>query len=141
VVGGWVTDSRPRGPSGDIRGFDAKTGKLRWRFHTVPRDGEFGADTWEQPGSRDRRGGVNSWSISSVDEELGLVYVPLTSASTDFYGGDRHGANLFSDSLVALECETGERRWHFQTIHHDLWDWDLPAQPNLVDVVRDGETV
>jgi len=139
VVGGWVTDSRPRGPSGDIRGFDAATGELRWRFHTVPRDGEFGADTWEQPGSRDKRGGVNSWSISSVDESLGLVYVPLTSPSIDFYGGDRHGANLFSDSLIALDCETGERRWHFQTIHHDLWDWDLPAQPNLVEVVRGGE--
>src|SRR5690606_28014675 len=79
--------------------------------------------------------------ISSVDEGLGLVYVPLTSPSIDFYGGDRHGANLFSDSIVALDCETGERRWHFQTIHHDLWDWDLPAQPNLVEVVRDGETV
>ncbi len=140
VAGSWVTDGLAHGPSGDIRGFDAYSGEQRWRFHVVPGPGEFGHDTWEGDSWKDR-GGANSWSISSVDEENGLVFVPLTSPSTDFYGGDRHGANLFSNSLVALDCKTGERRWHYQTIHHDLWDWDLPAQPMLITVQREGKDV
>jgi len=140
VVGGWVTDSRTQGPSGDVRGFDARTGKLRWTFHTVPRPGEFGHETWEGDSWR-KRGGTNMWSIPSVDTKHGMVFLPLTSPSIDFYGGDRKGANLFGNSLVALDCETGKRRWHFQTIHHDLWDWDLPAQPVLVEVERGGEQV
>jgi glucose dehydrogenase len=140
VVGGWVSDGRPKGPAGDIRGFDPHTGKLKWTFHTVPRPGEYGHDTWEGDSWKER-GGTNAWSIISADEENGLAFVPLTSASIDFYGGDRKGANLFSDSLVALDCETGERRWHFQTIHHDLWDWDLPSQPVLVEVVRNEKNV
>ncbi len=140
VAGGWVTDGRTKGPAGDIRGFDAATGKLKWTFHTVPRPGEFGHDTWEVDSWKERSG-TNAWSIISADPENGLAFVPLTSASIDFYGGDRKGANLFSDSVVALDCETGERRWHFQTIHHDLWDWDLPSQPILVEVVRDGKSV
>jgi membrane-bound PQQ-dependent dehydrogenase (glucose/quinate/shikimate family) len=138
ILGGWVSDGEPRGPSGDIRAFDARSGKLAWRFHTVPRPGEFGHDTWEGDSWKDRSG-VNVWSIMSVDEENGLVFLPLTSPGTDYYGGDRHGDNLFSDSLVALDCATGERRWHFQTIHHNLWDWDLPSQPALVTVQRDGK--
>ena len=140
VAGSWVTDGLPQGPAGDIRGFDARTGKLLWTFHTVPRPGEFGHETWEGD-SWDKRGGANSWSVSSVDAENGLVFVPLTSPSTDFYGGDRKGQNLFGNSLVALDCETGERRWHYQTIHHDLWDWDLPAQPILIEVMRGEEKV
>jgi quinoprotein glucose dehydrogenase len=105
-----------------------------WRFHTVPLPGEFGNDTWEGASWKDR-GGVNAWSAMSTDEKLSLVCVPLTSPAPDFYGGDdRKGANLFGDSLVALDCATGRRKWHFQTIHHDLWDWDLPAQPVLVDL-------
>ena len=140
VAGGWVTDSRTQGPAGDVRGFDARTGELRWTFHTVPRPGEFGHETWEGD-SWQKRGGTNMWSIPSVDDEHGMVFLPLTSPSIDFYGGDRKGANLFGNSLVALDCATGERRWHFQTIHHDLWDWDLPAQPILVEVERDGEPV
>ncbi|MEZ5391874.1 MAG: pyrroloquinoline quinone-dependent dehydrogenase [Bryobacterales bacterium] len=140
VAGSWVTDALPQGPAGDIRGFDARTGKLRWTFHTVPRPGEFGHETWEGD-SWVKRGGTNSWSISSVDAENGLVFVPLTSPSTDFYGGDRKGQNLFGNSLVALDCASGERRWHYQTIHHDLWDWDLPAQPVLIEVERGSETV
>ena len=140
ILGGWVTDSMPRGPSGDIRGFDAHTGEQRWRFHTVPRPGEFGHETWEGDSWRNR-GGVNAWSIITADEENGLAFAPLTSPSIDYYGGDRHGDNLFSDSLVALDCETGRRRWHFQTIHHDLWDWDLAAPPNVIEVVRDGKKV
>jgi quinoprotein glucose dehydrogenase len=140
VVGGWVSDGDPQGPAGDIRGFDVRSGKHKWTFHTVPRPGEYGHDTWEGDGWKDR-GGTNSWSISSVDEEAGLVYVPLTSPSADYYGGDRKGANLFGDSLLALNCESGERKWHFQTIHHDLWDWDLPSQPVLMTLKRDGRDV
>ena len=140
IAGGWVTDTTPRGPSGDIRGFDAHTGKLLWRFHTVPREGEFGHDTWEGDSWRDR-GGVNAWSIITADLDNGLAFVPLTSPSYDYYGGDRGGDNLFSDSIVALDCETGKRRWHFQTIHHDLWDWDLPSPPSLVTVIRDGKKI
>ena len=140
VAGSWVTDGLPQGPAGDIRGFDARSGKLLWTFHTVPRPGEFGHETWEGD-SWEKRGGTNMWSMASVDAGNGLVFVPLTSPSTDFYGGDRKGQNLFGNALVALDCETGERRWHYQTIHHDLWDWDLPAQPNLIEVVRNGENV
>ena len=140
ITGAWVSDGEPQGPSGDIRGFDARTGKLLWRFHTVPQHGEFGHDTWEGDSWKDR-GGVNAWSIMSVDEENGLIFVPLTSPAYDYYGGDRKGANLFSDCIVALDCETGKRKWHFQTIHHDVWDWDLPAQPSLVTVLRNGKKV
>ncbi len=140
VVGGWVTDGRPRGPSGDVRGFDARTGKLIWTFHTVPRPGEFGHDTWEGDSWKDR-GGTNAWSIITVDEANKMAFVPIGSPSTDYYGGDRKGDNLFGNSLVALDCRSGERKWHFQTIHHDLWDWDLPSHPNLIEVVREGKQV
>ena len=123
-----------------MRGLDVRTGEQRWRFHTVPRPGEFGHDTWEGDSWKDR-GGTNAWSVMSVDEENELVFLPLTSPSYDYYGGDRHGANLFSDSVVALDCKTGRRKWHFQTIHHDLWDWDLPSQPMLISVEREGRKV
>lgn len=140
VSGGWVSDGEPQGPSGDIRAFDARTGELAWRFHTVPRPGEYGHETWEA-GSWKDRSGVNAWSTLSVDPELEWVFVPLTSPGVDTYGGDRKGTNLFSNAIVALDCKTGKRQWHFQTIHHDLWDWDLPVYPNLVDVARDDKTV
>jgi quinoprotein glucose dehydrogenase len=140
ITGSLASDGEPKGPSGDIRAFDVHTGKQVWRFHTVPRPGEFGNDTWEGDSWKDRSG-VNAWSILSVDQERGIVYVPLTSPGYDYYGGDRKGANLFGDCIVALEAATGKRLWHFQTIHHDLWDWDLPAQPNLVTVRRDGKDI
>jgi quinoprotein glucose dehydrogenase len=140
ITGSLVSDSAPRGPSGDILGLDARTGKLLWRFHTVPRPGEFGHDTWEGDSWKDR-GGTNAWSLFSVDEESGLVYAPLTSPSYDMYGGDRKGANLFGNSLVCLSCETGQRKWHFQTVHHDIWDYDLASQPVLVSARRDGRDV
>jgi len=140
IAGAQASDGEPQGPSGDVRAFDVHTGKLVWRFHTVPRPGEFGHDTWEGDSWRDRSG-ANAWSILSVDVERGLVFLPLTSPGYDYYGGDRKGANLFGNSLVALDAATGKRRWHFQTIHHDLWDWDLPAQPILVTVRRDGRDV
>jgi len=140
VAGSLVSDGAPQGPSGDVRGLDARTGKERWRFHTVPRPGEPGHETWEGESWRER-GGTNAWSFLSVDEERGLVFLPLTSPSYDFYGGDRKGENLFGNSVVALDCRTGERRWHFQTVHHDIWDYDLPTAPVLVTVTRNGKDV
>lgn len=140
ICGSIVPDGEPQGNSGDVRAFDALTGKLVWRFHTVPRPGEFGHETWEGESWKDR-GGTNAWSILSVDQERGIVYLPLTSPSTDLYGGDRKGQNLFGDSLVALEAATGKRIWHFQTVHHNIWDYDLPAQPVLLDVRKDGRLI
>jgi quinoprotein glucose dehydrogenase len=140
ITGALVADGEPRGPSGDIRAFDAGTGKLVWQFHTVPRAGEAGVETWEKDSWQDR-GGVNAWSMLSVDHERGMVFAPLTSPSTDYYGGDRKGANLYGDSVVALEAATGKVKWHFQTVHHNIWDYDLPAQPVLVTVTRDGKPV
>lgn len=131
IVGSLASDGEPQGPNGDIRAFHVATGELAWRFHVVPHTGEFGYDTW-QPGSTIDRGGANAWAPLSVDHERGLVFLPLTSPATDRYGGDRKGDNLFGNSLVALDAKTGKRVWHFQTVHHDLWDYDLPAQPNLV---------
>ncbi len=133
ITGSLASDGEPQGPSGDVRAFDIHSGKVVWRFHVVPQKGEFGHDTWAV-GSTEGRGGVNAWAPLSVDERNGIVFVPLTSPATDRYGGDRHGDNLFGNSLVALRANNGERLWHFQTIHHDLWDHDLPAQPNLVTI-------
>ena len=125
---------------GDVRAFDVRTGRQIWRFHTVPRPGEHGNDTWEGDSWRNR-GGANAWGGASVDEERGMVFVALGSAAFDPYGGDRKGQNLFANSVVALDAQTGERIWHFQTLHHDLWDHDLPVYPNLVTVTHEGESV
>ncbi len=140
ITGALASDGEPQGPSGDVRAFDARTGKLVWRFHVVPHAGEFGNDTWEGDSWKDR-GGVNPWSIMSVDVERGIVFVPLTSPASDYYGGDRKGQNLFGDCVLALDAASGKRLWHFQTIHHDLWDWDLPAQPILTTLHRDGKEI
>jgi quinoprotein glucose dehydrogenase len=132
------------GPSiaapGDIRAFDVRTGKQLWRFHTVPQPGEFGHETWASD-SWKNRGGANAWGGLSVDQERGLVFAGLGSASFDFYGGDRHGENLFANCTIALNAETGERVWHYQTLRHDLWDHDLPVYPNLVTVSHDGREI
>ncbi len=140
ICGSATSDGEPRAPLGDVRAFDAHTGKLAWTFHVVPRKGEPGNETWEGE-SWKQRGGANAWSMLSVDEERGIVYLPLTSPSFDFYGGDRPGANLYGDSLVALDAATGRRLWHFQTVHHNIWDYDLPAQPVLATVRRGGASV
>ncbi len=130
------------GPSapGDVRAFNVRTGEQLWRFHTVPRPGEFGNDTWQGDSWR-FRGGANAWGGVSVDVERGLAFCGLGSAAFDFYGGDRMGQNLFANCTIALDVQTGERRWHFQTLHHDLWDHDLPIYPNLVTVVHDGRVI
>ena len=125
---------------GDVRAFDVRTGKQVWRFRTVPRPGEYGNDTWAGQ-SWKNRGGANAWGGLSVDPRRGVVFVGLGSASFDFYGGDRHGNNLFANCTVAIDARNGERRWHFQTLHHDLWDHDLPTYPNLVTVTHDGRKI
>jgi quinoprotein glucose dehydrogenase len=125
---------------GDVRAYDVRTGAIRWTFHTIPHPGEFGHNTWP-PDAWRTAGGANSWAGMSVDTARGLVYVPTGSATPDFYGGARLGANLFANSLLALDANTGKRLWHFQTVHHDLWDRDLPTAPNLVTLTRSGATI
>jgi len=137
VVGSSIADTlRPDSPPGDVRAFDVRSGALRWTFHTIPHPGEPGYETWES-GTR-LAGAANVWSTITADLERGLVFLPVSTPSPDFYGGDRRGTNLYSDSIVALDARTGVRRWHFQTVHHDLWDYDLAAPPNLVRIERDG---
>ena len=134
-----LNDTKER-PLGWMRGFDARTGATNWTFHTIPQGDEFGNDTWEGDSWR-HTGKVGVWTMMSADPELGYIYLPLNTAAPDYYGGHRPGANLFAESLLALDLETGERVWHFQFVHHGLWDYDLPAAPNLVDVVVDGRPV
>ncbi len=125
---------------GDVRAYDVRTGKLKWTFHSVPRPGEFGADTWPSE-TLPEAGGVHNWSELTVDEQRGVVYVPFGTARYDFYGGNRRGNNLFANSLVALDAKTGKRIWHYQIVHHDLWDYDLPTAPKLLTVRHDGRNV
>jgi quinoprotein glucose dehydrogenase len=124
----------------DVHAYDVVTGKLAWVFHSVPRAGEFGADTWPAAGVGSY-GGVHNWSELTVDAARGIAYIPFGTARFDFYGGNRHGDNLFGNSIVALDARTGKRLWHFQTIHHDLWDYDLPTAPKLLTVRHDGQDI
>jgi competence ComEA-like helix-hairpin-helix protein len=141
ITGGNNGEGSPSlGLYGDIRGWDAHTGKLLWSFHTVPRAGEPGVETWEGE-SWKNRSGTNMWSFFTVDVERGLVFAPLGSPTSDFYGADRRGANLYGNSVVALDATSGQLKWYQQLVHHDLWDWDLPAAPTLIDVKRDGRTI
>ena len=141
VVGASIVDFAFKElPPGDIHGFDVRTGKLRWVFHAVPEAGELGVETWEH-GSWQRTGNTNVWSIMSCDERLGYLYLPFSTPSNDYYGGDRHGDNLFAESLVALEATTGRRAWHQQLVHHGLWDYDLPAPPNVVTIRRGAQRI
>jgi quinoprotein glucose dehydrogenase len=136
IVGGRVSEGLPASP-GDIRAYDARTGAVRWTFHTIPRPGEFGHDTWPKA-AWTYTGGANNWAGMAIDDARGIVYVPTGSASADFYGANRHGDNLFANSLLALDAATGRRVWHFQAVHHDIWDRDFPSPPSLVTVTRGG---
>jgi competence ComEA-like helix-hairpin-helix protein len=141
ITGGNNNEPQPSsGLYGDIRGWDARTGKLLWSFHTVPRAGEPGVETWEGE-SWKNRSGTNMWAFITVDVERGLAFVPIGSPTSDYYGADRHGKNLYGNSLVALDANTGKLKWYQQLVHHDLWDFDLPAAPTLIDVVRDGTRI
>ena len=135
-----VSPKSMRNTKGFVRGYDVRTGERLWIFHTVPMAGEFGSDTWLND-SREYTGNTGAWAQMSADEELGLVYVATEMPTGDLYGGHRPGDNLFGDSLVALDLQTGERVWHFQMIHHDLWDWDLPCAPILGDIIVNGRTI
>lgn len=140
ITGSAVQEFPALGASGDIRAFDVRTGKLVWTFHTVPQPGEFGHDTWADD-SWKNRSGVNNWGFMTADVARGIVYVALGAPSWDRYGGDRKGANLFSTAVVALDAKTGKRLWHFQVVHHDIWDFDTESPPTLMDVRRDGRTI
>jgi len=129
-----------KGPAGDVRAWDLRTGDLVWTFHTVPRPGEVGSDTWLNDSWRNVSG-ANTWTFFTIDEERGILYMPLGSAHNDFYGTDRPGDNLFANSIVAVDAMTGELKWYFQAVHHDLWDLDMPVPPILFDVEKDGETI
>ena len=138
ITGGSNGEGEPsEGLYGDIRGWDARSGKLLWSFHTVPRAGEPGVETWERESWRNRSG-TNAWSYMTVDVDRGLVFAPTGSPTSDFYGGDRKGKNLYGNSLLALDANTGTLKWFQQLVHHDIWDWDLPAAPTLIDVTRNG---
>ena len=137
LITGHRVSEGPTARMGDIRAFDVATGKLRWTFHTIPDSTEFGNDTWPKR-ARKNNGGANSWMGMAIDREREIVYAPTGSASFDFYGGDRPGSNLFANCLLALDANTGKRVWHYQIVHHDIWDRDLPAPPNLFAIKKDG---
>src|ERR1035441_975599 len=141
VIVGQATQEGPsRGHSGDPRGFDARTRKLLWRFHTVPQPREPGSETWGPDGWRDRSG-PSQWGPATVDTQRGLVFLPVGNAADSFYGADRKGANLYANSVVALDALTGKLRWHYQIVHHDLWDYDISAPPALIEVKRGGKAI
>lgn len=142
VVGSIIFDapSHQSMPPGHVRGYDVRTGEQKWIFHTIPQEGEFGNETWENDVWKEI-GNTNVWTTMSADEELGYVYLPTSTPTNDWYGGHRHGDNLFAESLVCVNAETGERVWHFQAVHHGLWDYDFPCAPNLVDITVDGRKI
>lgn len=140
IVGTRVAESADAAP-GHIRAYDVRTGKMRWIFHTIPHPGEKGYETWQDTAAWKKFGGANSWAGMSLDEKRGMVYIPTGSIGGDFYGGFRKGQNLFGNSLLALDAATGKLKWHFQVVHHDLWDRDLPANPNLVTITHDGKQI
>ncbi len=139
IIGSTVPEALPSAP-GDIRAYELATGKLRWSFHTIPRPGEFGYDTWPSEAYK-ISGGANAWSGVTIDPKRAMVFAATGSASYDFYGANRVGNNLFANTVLALDARTGKRIWHFQGLHHDLWDRDFPAAPALVTVTRDGKPV
>ena len=141
ITGGTNNEGEPSlGLYGDIRGWDARTGRLLWSFHTVPRAGEPGVESWEGESWRNRSG-ANAWTYMTVDRDRGLVFAATGSPTSDFYGGDRKGRNLYANSVIALDANSGALRWFQQLVHHDIWDWDLPAAPTLIEVTRNGRTI
>ena len=140
ITGGRTQENPPQGPAGDVRAWDMHTGTLVWTFRSVPREGERFNDTWA-PGSWRNRTGVNVWGFITVDAQRGIVYMPFGAPSVDQYGGDRAGDNLFSSSIVAADANTGKYLWHFQVVHHDIWDGDLAGAPALIDVRQGGKTI
>ena len=139
VVGGRENETLPAAP-GDIRAFEIRTGELRWTFHTIPHPGEYGYETWPKDAWKNS-GAANNWAGMALDSKSGVLFIPTGSAAFDFYGGDRIGDNLFANSLIALNAETGERIWHFQAVRHDLWDRDFPSPPVLMTLNREGKQV
>ena len=140
VMIGANVNEVPIGPPGDTRAYDARTGKKLWDFHTVPRAGELGNNTWGDGWKG--RSGTNIWGFSmTVDEQRGIVYMPVSGPAANYWGGDRPGNNLFANSVVAVDAQTGKYKWHFQTVHHDIWDSDIPSAPGLVDIVQNGRTI
>ena len=139
ILGSRVNEGQIAAP-GHVRAFNITSGNIEWIFHTIPHPGEFGYETWP-PEAYKEVGGANAWAGLSLDQERGIVYIPTGSPAFDFHGGNRHGDNLFGNTLLALNAKTGERLWHFQTIHHDMWDRDLPAQPNLLTVTHNGKKI
>ena len=140
IILGSATNQEYASAPGDIRAFNVKTGALVWTFHTVPRPGEFGYDTWPKDAWK-TVGGANNWGEQSIDVKRGIVFVPTGSPKFNFYGGNRHGANLFGDCLIALDARTGKRLWHFQTVHHDIWDMDNNSAPQLTTIRRNGRNI
>ena len=140
ILGSRVSEGSDAAP-GHIRAYDVKTGKQKWIFHTIPYPGEFGYDTWEDSTAYKHIGGANCWSGFSMDEKRGILFASTGSASFDFYGGKRKGAGLFADCMLAIDAATGKRIWHFQEVHHDVWDRDLPTPPALVTIIRDGKQI
>jgi quinoprotein glucose dehydrogenase len=139
ILGGRVSEGLPASP-GDVRAYDARTGTLRWSFHTIPHPGEKGYETWSKDSWREN-GGANSWPGMALDRARGIVFVPTGSAAADFYGANRVGDNLYANSLLALNADTGKLIWHFQFVRHDIWDRDAPAPPSLITIQRDGKTI
>ena len=142
IVGSKIFDygMYNRSPPGFVRAFNTYTGELKWRFNTIPQEGEEFTETWENNSWR-TTGNTNVWTFMSADDEAGIVYLPTSTPTNDYWGGMRLGENLFAESLVALDADTGERLWHFQTVHHGVWDYDLASAPNLVDIVVDGRPI
>ena len=142
IVGSKIYDysMNNRSPPGHVRAYDTRTGEFKWRFNTIPQPGEDFNDTWED-GSWATAGNTNVWTYMAADDELGIVYLPTSTPTNDYWGGYRLGENLYAESIVALNAETGDRIWHFQTVHHGLWDYDIASAPNLIDIVVDGRPI
>ena len=142
IVGMVVNDfgTTQKMPVGHVRGYDVRTGKKRWTFHSIPQGNELGTETWEDESWR-YSGNTNVWSMMSCDDETGIAYLPFGTPTNDHYGGHRLGNNLYAESLVAVDAATGERVWHFQGVHHGLWDYDFPCAPNLIDIEVNGQEI